>query len=484
MPIPRLAEPVERPLPTPTPSSKPRKPWRYRWGLLLALLVLSVGAWGTAWLSSVALSFTSAGKSTSVLQQLGRLIGARDKQVSGESRDRINILLLGIGGPGHEGPLLTDTMLLASIKPSTKEVALLSIPRDLAVQIPQYGIRKINNAVAFGNDLKYPGGGEQLSADIVAEVTGEPVDYYARVDFAAFKDIVDALGGVDVNVDRSFVDADYPNLNYGYQTVRFLAGPQTMSGALALEFARSRHGTNGEGSDFARAARQQKLLIAIRRKALSVGTLLNPGKLLAVSNAFSSHVRTDLEPWEIVRLAQLAKDVPTGSIVTRVLDSSANSPLKVATGTDGAFLLVPRAGLEDWSDVRSIAQNIFSVGRIESEKASVVVLNNTGTKGLAESEGHSLAILNFNVVRTATGTVAAGAGTNIIVDYSGGAKPYTITALTERYGAVVTTAAPAFVDPATREYKAVGAPGDTARADILILLGKSSKTTSPQPSVL
>jgi LCP family protein required for cell wall assembly len=471
---------------------KPRKPWRYRWGLLIPLLLASGAVYGLARLSDLTLSVTGHGRTerVSVLTQLGRLIKSRDKQLSGESRDRINILLLGIGGPGHDGPLLADTIMLASVKPSSREVALLSVPRDLAVDIPQYGIRKINNANAFGVDLKYPGGGEQLTADIAAEITGLPVDYYARVDFTAFQDLVDAVDGIDIAVERTFTDAEYPDDRHGYRTVRFLPGNQHMDGARALEFSRSRHGTNSEGSDFARAARQQKVLVALREKAFSLQTLLNPRRVVDILNTVADHAQTNLEAWEIVRLATILRDVPESSIVTRVLDSSPNGPLKVATGQDGAFLLVPRAGLNDWQDVRSIAQNIFTESRIAAERATVVVENGTTSRGLAEAEGRSLAVLNFDVVRTGN-AAERPVSESILVDFTGGAKPQTVAALAERYRALVTTTAPASFKLVDREFVKRD-PDDpktvkSGRADLLLIIGTNytaSSRTLPAPKIL
>jgi LCP family protein required for cell wall assembly len=473
------------PPPTVIPTFvKPRKAFRYRWGLLVVLLLLSSLLFGAAKLSALTLSITGNGVNghTSVFTQISRLIASRDRPVSGETRDRINVLLLGIGGPGHDGPLLADTIILASIKPSTDQVSLLSIPRDLAVDIPRYGIRKINNANAFGRDMKYPGGGEQLTADIVAEITGEPIDYYARVDFGAFRELVDTVGGIDITVDTAFSDNEYPDERHGYRPIRFTAGTQHMDGARALEFSRSRHGTNGEGSDFSRAARQQKVLVSLRAKTLSLSTLLNPNRIVSILQTLSDHAQTNLEPWEVLRLATLLKNVPGGAIATHVLDSSPAGPLKVATGLDGAFLLVTRA--DDWRDVRSIAQNVFVSGFIADERATVVIENASGTLGLAEAEGHSLSVLDYNIVRTGNAPVRTP-GENILVDFTGGKKPNTVAALAGRYQAVVTTAAPASFSSADRAYSISGADGRTeGLADILLILGRATPSVQTTPTFL
>ncbi|MFA6410800.1 MAG: LCP family protein, partial [Candidatus Buchananbacteria bacterium] len=126
--------------------------------------------------------------------QIKHLISSDSKKLAGQEDDRINILLLGIGGENHDGPYLTDTNIIASFKPSTKQVALVSIPRDLLVPIPGYGWMKINHADAYG-ELKNPGRGGELSSQVVSQVFNIPIHYYVRIDFAGFKQIIDDLGG-------------------------------------------------------------------------------------------------------------------------------------------------------------------------------------------------------------------------------------------------------------------------------------------------
>src|SRR3990167_1741578 len=176
---------------------------------------------------------------SSFFKEIIGFIQSGDKKLVGENEDRVNILLIGIG---HEGGLLADTIILANIKPSTKEVALLSIPRDLTVNIPGYGDRKINNANAFGETDNLPGGGGMFTARILSNVLNTSIPYYVRVDFSGFKKLVDDAGGVNIDVDKSFTDYEYPTTNFGYQTISFKQGPQKMDGDKALKYTRSRHG--------------------------------------------------------------------------------------------------------------------------------------------------------------------------------------------------------------------------------------------------
>src|SRR3989344_4788174 len=201
---------------------------------------------------------------SSFFKEIIGFIQSGDKKLVGENEDRINILLIGIGGEGHEGGLLADTIILANIKPSTKEVALLSVPRDLTVNIPGYGDRKINNANAFGEMDDLPGGGGMFTARILSNILNTSIPYYIRVDFSGFKKIVDEAGSVNINVEKSFTDYEYPTIDFGYQTISFKQGNQKMDGDKALKYTRSRHGNNGEGSDFARSRRQQKVILALK----------------------------------------------------------------------------------------------------------------------------------------------------------------------------------------------------------------------------
>lgn len=372
-------------------------------------------------------------KKISVFAQLGHLVANRDAQLRGESGDRINILLLGIGGEGHDGPLLTDTIMVASIKPSTRQVALLSIPRDLAVEIPRYGVRKINSANAFGKDLNYPGGGEQLASDIVSKTLDIPIHYYARIDFAGFKEVVDALGGINIKVERGFTDSEYPTANFGYQTVGFASGAQHMSGETALTFVRSRHGTNGEGSDFARSRRQQLVLEGLRDKALSLGTIINPVKIGNVLGSLGNHTRTNLEVWEMLRLGRLASGVSKDDIITNVLDSSVpNGFLKNVTGIDGAFLLMPKDGT--FKAVQTFAKNLFTIRPLQKEDPKVVIRDESGRSGTAKAIASSLESFGFPAPTIDTTARASADSITSIIDFTNGQKVNALRALQNYLG--------------------------------------------------
>lgn len=290
---------------------------------------------------------------TSFWGQIKGLILSGNKTLDGADQDRINILLLGQGGIGHDGPYLTDTIILASIKPSTKQVAMISIPRDLVMPIPGYGWRRINYANAAGEE-KNPGHGADLAIETISKTFDLPIQYYVRIDFAAFTGFIDDLGGVKVYIDNSFTDNLYPTDNYQYKTISFNKGWQVMDGETALEFARSRHGNKGEGSDFARGVRQQKIILAAKDKLLSFQTLSNPWQIKTMLEKFNSHVTTNLSVSEIVQLAKITHGVDANAIIDKSLDGKY---LEDVVGDDGAFLLQPPGG--NFTAIREMVSNIF-----------------------------------------------------------------------------------------------------------------------------
>lgn len=343
-------------------TNPPRKTWRYVFLFLLMILIL-IGAGVAAFAVFGNDNTNTAGlnqKKPGFLTQIKNLILSSDRQLKGEAEDRINILLMGIGGEGHDGPYLTDTMILASIKPSTNQIAMLSIPRDLLVNIPGYGFRKINNADAFGETQK-PGYGPVLATDVVQTILQQPIHYYIRVDFKAFKDIIDEFGGVKVNVDKSFVDNEYPTYDFKVQTISFEKGSQTMDGETALRFARSRHGANGEGSDFARSRRQQKIITALKDEVFSSSLFTNAGRIQGIVESLKQNLQTNAEMWEINKFYKLAKRLDYENLINRVLETGHNQPL-VENMYNGASVVEPRLG--NFDEVARIAANLFAEGKL------------------------------------------------------------------------------------------------------------------------
>lgn len=292
------------------------------------------------------------------LRQLGYSFFSQEPRLAGQRDDRINLLLLGMAGEGNDGPYLTDTIILASIQPSTQNVALLSIPRDLGVKIPDRGWYKINHANAFG-ELKGAGEGARLTRAVIEETFATEIPYYIRVDFTAFQELVDIAGGITINAARGFTDTQYPAPNGGYQTVNFSAGTQTLTGAQALIYARSRHGNNSEGSDFARARRQQQVLLALKEKILTFQTLTNPVRLNSILNSLDKHVTTNLEFGDIIALVRMARSFENPQLSTVVLDTNETGYLEESITEDGAYVLLPKAG--NFDEIKRLIKNIFAL---------------------------------------------------------------------------------------------------------------------------
>jgi LCP family protein required for cell wall assembly len=282
---------------------------------------------------------------------------------------RVNILILGIGGKGHEGAELTDTMIFTSVSLTNRSITLVSIPRD--TWIPEIRA-KINSAYYWGNLQPERGGGLSFAKEIASKVTGQNIDYALVMDFSGFQDIIDTIGGVDVTVDNSFTDMKYPiegrendtcegDITFAcrYKTISFEKGVKHMNGATALEFARSREGDNGENTDFSRSARQQKIISAVSAKVLSFDTIINPVKDYKILLAVKASVETDLTPTVV---GILAKTVirSRNNINSQVLPANllVNPPISLTY--DRQYVLIPKIGSGKWEEINKWFSKILN----------------------------------------------------------------------------------------------------------------------------
>ena len=282
-------------------------------------------------------------------------------------RNRSNILLLGIGGEGHEGADLTDSMMLVSINLLTADTVIISLPRDIWVESLQ---AKLNTAYHYG-EAQQEGGGLILAKAAVAEIVNQPVHYGVGLDFSGFEWAIDILGGVDVDVPRGFVDKQYPipgkedaePESARYEVVEFKPGEQRFDGASALKYVRSRHTEGEEGTDYARAQRQQRVILAFKDKLLSAKTLLNRGKLKQLKSVGLESVKTDLSAGAYSGLVKLALKIDREQLRTGVLDQGSQAedipPLlyNPPTSRFGQWVLLP-AG-DDWRVVWQYIEEIL-----------------------------------------------------------------------------------------------------------------------------
>ncbi|NIV32170.1 MAG: cell envelope-related transcriptional attenuator [Anaerolineae bacterium] len=262
---------------------------------------------------------------------------------------RTNLLLLGIDRRGGTGwGYRTDTIMVVTLDPDSRTAGILSIPRDLQLPIPGRGQDRINTANVYGSRSGDPDGGPSLLASTIEGSFGIPIDGYLMVDFGAFVEIVDTLGGIEVDVPKRLHDTRYPDPKPGdphaFKTIHFEPGPQQMDGTRALEYARSRMST----SDFDRAKRQQQVVLAIREKALSASAIPSWPKLAAV---VTGSVRTDMRPDELLAVAIMAARADMSSLKQVVLEH----PLVYGhRRSDGAAVQLPR-----WELINPVLLDLF-----------------------------------------------------------------------------------------------------------------------------
>ncbi len=498
---------------------------------------------------------STANPNLSMFSTLKNLVSAESRALDGERDDRVNLLLMGIGGEGHDGPQLTDTIILASYRPSDDAIGIMSLPRDMSVPIPGYGYRKINHANAYG-EMEKTGGGPVLATQVVGTVLNEKIQYYVRVDFSGFAEFIDALNGVDVYVERTFTDPDYPvdgreydecggltavetqttdvpgenmkeqeavespantpetvetietgeaeelpdsnpttpqvatDYSCRFQSITFYEGWTHMDGATALKFVRSRHGNNGEGSDFARAARQQKIILAVKDQALSASTFLNPSRINKILEALSNNIATNLNVWEIVRMARALKGMNADAITNHVIDASDASPL-YATVLNGAYVLLPKN--DDWTPLQRVADQIFTedselnlaFAQAPEEKPKFVrveIQNGTSVTGLALRASQLVDGQGFDVVKVGNAASREYAHT-VIYDLTNGQRATELKALRDFLRADVTLSAsgwmisgdivPKEVAFSSEDYEELTTEPDV---DFLVVLGESSSS--------
>jgi LCP family protein required for cell wall assembly len=264
---------------------------------------------------------------------------------------RVSVLLLGIDQrAGEQGTFATDTIILFSLDPVGNTAAILSIPRDLWVEYPGLGrFGRINAANIVGDEISYPGGGGPAYAvRTVEKELGLKIQYYVLINFEVFTALIDAIGPVEVCPPESIHDDRYPDGSYGYITVHFDAGCQELDAERLLQYARTRH----QDSDIGRAARQQEVILAVRKKVLSAGgvTSLLP-QAAALWESVQDNVRTNLSFEDMVRLALRAEQIPSPNI--RQGQISFGEVYESTTG-DGEQVLIPIA-----SDIRRLIEDLF-----------------------------------------------------------------------------------------------------------------------------
>lgn len=353
-----------------------------------------------------------------------------------DGASRVTVLMMGLDfrdWEANEGAPRTDTMILLTIDPINRTAGMLSIPRDLWVNIPSgFNYGRINTAYQLGEVYEYPGGGPKLAMETVEELLGVPIDYYAQIDFSAFERFIDEIGGVKVDIPEKIVVDPLGDNN----TKTLKPGVQTLPGDLALAYARAR---KTEGGDFDRAQRQQQVILAIRNRILSfdmLPTLIAKSGVLY--NELSSGIHTNLTLDESIRLAWLASQISEDQIRKGIISPPDQVSLYTATSADGQQQEVLKPITEK---IRILRDEIFTAAgptspaadsldqktRLETEAARVSILNGTYTPGLAALTQEYLQSQGVQV--TETGNAQQVLTYTEITYYTG--KPYTVQFLVD-----------------------------------------------------
>jgi LCP family protein required for cell wall assembly len=421
------------------------------------------------------------------------------KIINGE---RFSVLILGYGGEGHEGPYLTDTILQVVYDPSKKTVTNISIPRDLYTFI-SYGenkgvgvYQKVNYAFAHVMGLPQPNNSLNkryrfdpndvnskidasaiLAKDTVEQITGIPVDYWMAVNFNGFRQLIDALGGITVNVEKAFDDYEYPaNDNPAIDAsvihLRFEAGTQKMNGERAIQYSRSRKSAQ-DGGDIARSKRQMKVIQAVKEEALKTENLL---KAYSIMDALQGNIRTSLPFGDSLMLANFFNSSEGRKYVDNLY--FVNSPLDDAflysSNNEAGFVFIPRAGVNQYKPIREWLKQGLQAPQLRAENLKVQIQNATGQNKYANDVTQLLSKQGFSV---APFVWANPTTTTQIIDYSEGKADYTLKQLQSNFpDAVVKTAQP--------PYKGYVGP------QLVVVLGKDfirqeearNRFTNPQPN--
>ncbi len=310
-----------------------------------------------------------------------------------KTQDRVNVLLLGVGGGTHDGPYLTDTIIFASLDPKNNKATLVSIPRDLWTADLN---GRINTAYSDA-EYKKKGAGVIVSSAVVSKILQQPIDYVVRIDFNGFVKAVDLLGGTDVNVENQLDDFEYPIAGKEedicghtdlevqklatassqldafpcrYKHIHFDKGIVMMSGEQALEFVRSRHAQGDEGTDFARSKRQEEVIKAVKDKIFSLNVLINPAKLVNFYSVLKDSIDTNIKTDEFDDFVRLAGKMRTAKIDNAVLDygdEKKNRPgllihPVVSERYNNEWVLIPRIGNNNFLEIQKYVDCEIKIG--------------------------------------------------------------------------------------------------------------------------
>jgi LCP family protein required for cell wall assembly len=388
------------------PAKTGKRRW-VKWAIIFVVVALGLlGGW---------LAYKTLNASGNIFK--GNILGLIQSQpLKQDANGRSNILVLGTSedDPGHGGAFLTDSMMIVSIDQKNKTASMFSIPRDLYVK---YGMGcnsgyqgKINEYFNCVNEDYTTAEAEQerltKTRAFVGEIFGMDIQYGVHVNNTVIKDAVNAVGGVDVDIQGSNGDPGVYDRNFDWRCnykcylVKYDNGVHHLDGEHALYLAMARGDvapTYGLGnSNFDREKNQQKIIIALKEKAVSTGTLTDLGKVTALIDSLGNNLRTNVETSEIRTLMSLGSDIPSSSIKTISLYGGEDAVF-TSGPYNGASVVMPSAGIFDYSDIRTFLKQKLSTDPVTREGANIIVLNGSGVPGVAQSEADKLTEKGFIV---------------------------------------------------------------------------------------
>jgi LCP family protein required for cell wall assembly len=409
-------------------SFKPRKVLKYS-SLTAGAFVIAFGIWfGSSIIGNLDKLFHG-----NVFSDAHALISGSTLKESG---GRINILLAGdsVGDPGHAGASLADSIMVISINPKTQKGFILSIPRDLWVHIPSLGHQKINaaNDVLNFHQQGLPSGGMGQLQQIVQTDLGIPIDYEALIDYTAFRDAVNAVGGINISIHSPDPRGMYDSFTH----LKLPNGNVNLTGQEALDLARAR-GDSVAGdisygipsSDFTRTMYQREMLKALFKKALTVGVMSNPIKISSLMNAIGNNIETNLTLGDVMSLIHVTNGLNLNNMHSETYSFGGAGSL-LTSYTDPVShqeALIPSAGIDNFSQLRAFYQQLTSSNPVAQEAPTVTLLNGSNVSGLASREQKILESEGFDV--TTIADAAAEYPSTMIVDNSNESKPQAATLL-------------------------------------------------------
>jgi len=383
-----------------------------------------------------------------------------------DGASRVTILVMGLDYRDWEagdGPPRTDTMILLTIDPLTKTAGMMNVPRDLWVSIPGFEYGRINTAYPLGIAFDVPGGGPGLAMQTIESLLGVPIDYYAIIDFYAFEQFIDELGGINIAVPA---EISVDPIGKG-NTITLKPGNYLFDGPTALAYARARH---TEGGDFDRATRQQQVILAIEDRAIELGPAQLVARAPAIYNELSAGIHTNLSLDDALKLGWLALEIPRASIMQgAIAPPNAVGLAKSPDGTQDILIPVP-------DQIRLIRDQVFASStmaspglssgdahaNMQAEGATIVLANGTYVEGLASDTQAYLQSQGANVVSTKNSDYTTYTR---IFDYTG--KPYT-----DRYLVDLMQITP---------YSIFLQYDPNSQVDVLVILGDDWAGNNPMP---